>query len=102
MITCTFAGHREVFGACTQKIENALETLMENEDALCCYVGGMGEFDGFSAAAVRTKAGEKDNLAGTMKNRGAVPVIGSRAQNQIEAQRSGFDLERSRDKMSER
>ena len=37
-----------------------------------------------------------------MKNRGAVPVIGSRAQNQIEAQRSGFDLERSRDKMSER
>lgn len=29
MITCTFAGHREVFGACTQKIENALETLMK-------------------------------------------------------------------------
>ena len=53
MITCTFAGHREVFGSCTQKIENALETLIENEDTLYCYVGGMGEFDGFSAAAVR-------------------------------------------------
>ena len=55
MITCTFAGHREVFGSCTQKIENALETLIENEDTLYCYVGGMGEFDGFSAAAVRNK-----------------------------------------------
>ena len=47
MITCTFAGHREVFGSCTQKIENALETLIESEDTLYCYVGGMGEFDGF-------------------------------------------------------
>lgn len=53
MITCSFAGHREVFGSCTQKIENALETLIEHEDTLYCYVGGMGEFDGFSAAAVR-------------------------------------------------
>ena len=57
MITCTFAGHREVFGSCTQKIENALETLIESEDTLYCYVGGMGEFDGFSAAAVRKDAG---------------------------------------------
>lgn len=53
MITCTFAGHREVFGSCTQQIENALEKLMENEDSLHGYVGGMGAFDAFSAAAVR-------------------------------------------------
>ena len=55
MITCTFAGHREVFGSCTQKIENALETLIESEDTLYCYVGGMGEFDGFSAAVRNLK-----------------------------------------------
>ena len=53
MNTCTFAGHREVFGSCKQQIETALERLMENEDSLHCYVGGMGEFDAFSAAAVR-------------------------------------------------
>lgn len=53
MIACTFAGHREMFNSCTQQIENALKVLIEHEDTLCCYVGGMGEFDAFSAAAVR-------------------------------------------------
>lgn len=53
MISCTFAGHRMVFGFSQKQIESALETLLCHEDAMNCYVGGMGEFDTLSAAAVR-------------------------------------------------
>lgn len=54
ILSCTFAGHREVFGFSSRQIENALETLVKGEDALRCYVGGMGEFDALAAAAVRS------------------------------------------------
>lgn len=53
MITCTFAGHREIFGAALTKVENALESLLKDDDTLLCYVGGMGEFDALCTAAVR-------------------------------------------------
>lgn len=53
MITCTFAGHRQIFGAVSSKIENALISLLQADDTLLCYVGGMGEFDALCAAAVR-------------------------------------------------
>ena len=73
MITCTFAGHREVFGSCTQKIENALEMLIENEDTLYCYVGGMGEFDGFSAAVFKDICRQAGVPFQTFTNRSDMP-----------------------------
>ena len=53
MTACTFAGHREVFGMDARSIETVLEMLLEQEEELRCYVGGMGEFDLLAAAAVR-------------------------------------------------
>ena len=40
---------------------------------------------GIYDAAVRTKTGKKDNLAGTIKNGGAVPAIGNRAPRFVKA-----------------
>ena len=53
MINCTFAGHRMGCGVAFQHIEYALERLLDKDDNMCCYVGGMGEFDTISSAAVR-------------------------------------------------
>lgn len=53
-MTCTFVGHRMVFGLKQEQILEILEKLTETETSLTCMVGGMGEFDDLSACAVRT------------------------------------------------
>lgn len=53
MMVCTFAGHREIFGLSQSKVIEILEYLLESEQELTCYVGGMGEFDSLCASAVR-------------------------------------------------
>lgn len=65
MVTCTFAGHREIFGMRDTEIIEILETLLENETDMTCYVGAMGEFDALCAGAVRSlKQRHKDkNIA---------------------------------------
>ena len=50
---CTFAGHREVFGFRQSQLMEILESILESEQELICYVGGMGEFDSLCANAVR-------------------------------------------------
>ena len=50
---CTFAGHREIFGFNQSHLMEILESILESEQELICYVGGMGEFDSLCANAVR-------------------------------------------------
>lgn len=54
MITCTFAGHREVYAAYLDKrLEEAIEELLKEDTEFIFCTGGMGEFDAKCAAAVR-------------------------------------------------
>ena len=54
MLSCTFAGHREVLHAGIQeKLTGVLTELLEQDDEFCFYVGGMGEFDKMCEHAVR-------------------------------------------------
>ena len=54
MLCCSFAGHRDVFvPEIDRKIAEALDTIIENDDRFVFYTGGMGEFDGKCASAVR-------------------------------------------------
>ncbi|MBR0162417.1 MAG: DUF1273 domain-containing protein [Oscillospiraceae bacterium] len=54
MLSCTFAGHRNVFlPDADRKIEVALDWLIARDDAFVFYTGGMGEFDIKCASAVR-------------------------------------------------
>ena len=54
MLTCTFAGHTEVYAAdIGEKLANIIEHLLTNEDDATFYVGGRGEFDSLAAATVR-------------------------------------------------
>lgn len=46
MVNCTFAGHREVYGSgVEERLNFALEKLLEEDGEFCFYTGGMGEFD---------------------------------------------------------
>ncbi len=55
MITCTFAGHREVFQSnIPKRLDEALSKIITtDENEYCFLVGGMGEFDGMCSSAVR-------------------------------------------------
>lgn len=54
MITCTFAGHREVYAAyLDEKLEQAIEELLKQDREFIFYTGGMGGFDAKCASAVR-------------------------------------------------
>lgn len=55
MISCTFAGHREVYGRNVQSsIELAIESILKKDSSFVFYSGDMGEFDKMCSAAVRT------------------------------------------------
>ena len=55
MTTCTFAGHREVYQADVGKaLDAAISSILGNgDDSYTFLVGGMGDFDGLCAGAVR-------------------------------------------------
>lgn len=54
MISCTFAGHREVYGRNVQSsIELAIESILKKDNSFVFYSGDMGEFDKMCSAAVR-------------------------------------------------
>ena len=54
MITCTFAGHREVLHTgVREKLYSGLLELLALDSQLCFYVGGMGKFDAMAEQAVR-------------------------------------------------
>ena len=55
MITCTFAGHKEVYqSGISDALDRAIAGILsQDEDSFCFLVGGMGQFDGMCAAAVR-------------------------------------------------
>lgn len=62
MKICTFAGHREAHAAgVTERINEALETILQTDAEFCFYTGGMGEFDRLCAAAVRRAKREHPN-----------------------------------------
>lgn len=54
MTSCTFAGHREVYQAkIDEAIEQAIDNLLKTDSEFIFYTGGMGDFDGKCASAVR-------------------------------------------------
>lgn len=59
---CTFIGHSFVFSATVKnRLEDEIETYLADIDEVSFYVGGRGEFDGMTAAAVRAaKARHRD------------------------------------------
>lgn len=55
MISCTFAGHREVYGRNVESsIELAIESILKKDNSFVFYSGDMGEFDKMCSVAVRT------------------------------------------------
>lgn len=55
MTICTFAGHREVYQAgIDEKIEKAIDELLQTDDEFVFYTGGMGKFDDMCSSAVRS------------------------------------------------
>lgn len=54
MTVCTFAGHREVYQAnIAEKLDEAISIIVETDDCFRFLVGGMGNFDGMCASAIR-------------------------------------------------
>ena len=54
MTSCTFAGHREVYQLKIDKaIGQAIDNLLQTDSEFIFYTGGMGDFDGKCASAVR-------------------------------------------------
>lgn len=54
MLTCTFAGHAEIYAAdIEEKLAGVIEYLLTGEEEAVFYVGGRGEFDSIAEAAVR-------------------------------------------------
>lgn len=54
MTVCTFAGHREVFQVnISDKLDAAICKIIETDNSFHFLVGGMGNFDGLCASAVR-------------------------------------------------
>lgn len=55
MISCTFAGHWEVYSRNVESsIEFAIESILKKDNSFVFYSGDMGEFDKMCSAAVRT------------------------------------------------
>ena len=55
MITCVFAGHRQIFKAnISEKVKETLEKLIENESRIVFLNGNIGRFDDVCAGAVHT------------------------------------------------
>jgi uncharacterized phage-like protein YoqJ len=55
MVTCVFAGHRQIFEPnIGEKVKKALEKLIETESRVVFLNGKMGQFDDVCAGAVRT------------------------------------------------
>lgn len=54
MISCTFAGHGEVYGRNVENsIELAIESILKKDKSFVFYSGDMGEFDKMCSTAVR-------------------------------------------------
>lgn len=55
MISCTFAGHREVYGRnVISSIELAIESILKKDSSFIFYSGDMGEFDKMCSSVIRT------------------------------------------------
>lgn len=54
MTSCTFAGHKEIYQAkIDEKIERAIDDLLQTDSEFVFYTGDMGDFDKKCASAVR-------------------------------------------------
>lgn len=54
MTICTFAGHREVYqSGIGGRLESEIEKLLQVDHEFLFLTGGMGQFDGMGAGAVR-------------------------------------------------
>lgn len=55
MVSCAFAGHREVYGANVDALlKVTIENLLKKDISFTFYTGDMGEFDQLCSSAVRT------------------------------------------------
>lgn len=54
MITCTFAGHRDIFNESIRYlIDDAIESIIKKDDTFLFYSGNMGDFDKMCESSVR-------------------------------------------------
>lgn len=54
MITCTFSGHREVYQSGIEaRLDAEIEKLLQMDNEFRFLAGGMGQFDGMGAGAIR-------------------------------------------------
>ena len=54
MINCTFAGHKEVYLKDAElRIEAAILDLLEQDESVCFYCGGIGAFDELCSRTVK-------------------------------------------------
>jgi len=54
MISCTFAGHREILHTgIDAKVSGIIEELLNTDTDFCFYTGGMGQFDALCESSVR-------------------------------------------------
>lgn len=88
-MVCTFAGHREAFGLGQSPVVRALENLLETEQEMICYVGGMGEFDELCASAVR--ALKRRHTDKEIRLVLVLPYMSQRLNTEREYYQSSFD-----------
>lgn len=63
MITCTFAGHREVYGSKIRDlVDETIESILKKDDTFLFYSGDMGDFDKLCASVVRAAKKRHPNL----------------------------------------
>lgn len=54
MTTCTFLGHREIYASgVDERLAVEMEKLLQTDSEFTFLTGGMGQFDGMGAGAVR-------------------------------------------------
>lgn len=55
MVSCTFAGHREIFALDIERqIKTVIEGILPEDNTFVFYSGDMGEFDKMCSSAVRS------------------------------------------------
>lgn len=90
MLVCTFAGHREVFkSGIAQAVRLLVDTILDNEDQVLFYNGGMGEFDNICARVV--KEAKQNNPGKSIENILVLPYMQARLNRQKAYFETTFD-----------
>lgn len=89
MVTCTFAGHRDIFDLDQSRVVEILERLLKVKQKMTCYVGDKGNFDALCANAVRALKRRHPDKEITLIL--TLPYMEQRINTNKEYYESGFD-----------